>query len=162
MVSAAADLLGAGNRRAGLVTLGILACGALLLPMLLLIVFAADGDVGSAVLGLTLGLILDLLALVLLMGVVTHKLTSRRQSTLARSLEKLATRTADLETAYQTSRAEQSETLARQTAAIAATPDRRPRCGYRRRQPPPGDAQPVRPRSAPGPGAPDGELCRRP
>lgn len=122
MVSAAADLLGAGNRRAGLVTLGILACGALLLPMLLLIVFTADGDVGSAVLGLTLGLILDLLALVLLMGVVTHKLTSRRQSILARSLEKLATRTADLETAYRRSRDEQSETLARQTAAIAATP----------------------------------------
>jgi predicted O-methyltransferase YrrM len=123
MVSAAADLLGAGNRRAGLVTLGILACGAFLLPLLLLIVFTvADGDVGSAVLGLTLGLILDLLALVLLMGVVTHKLTSRRQSTLARSLEKLATRTADLETAFQTSRDEQSETLARQTAAIAATP----------------------------------------
>lgn len=122
MVWAAADLLGAGNRRAGLVTLDILACGALLLPMLLLVVFAADGDVGSAVLGLTLGLILDLLALVLLMGVVTHKLTSRRQITLARSLEKLATRTADLETAYQTSREEQSETLARQTAAIAATP----------------------------------------
>jgi predicted O-methyltransferase YrrM len=56
------------------------------------------------------------------MGVVTHKLTSRRQSILARSLEKLATRTADLETAYQTSRDEQSETLARQTAAIAAMP----------------------------------------
>ncbi|HWH99961.1 MAG TPA: hypothetical protein VNT27_06500 [Propionibacteriaceae bacterium] len=123
MVSAAADLLGAGNRRAGLVTLGMLACGAFFLPLLLLIVFTvADGDVGSAVLGLTLGLILDVLGLVLLMGVVTHKLTSRRQSALARSLEKFATRTADLETAFKASRDEQSETLARQTAAIAAMP----------------------------------------
>jgi predicted O-methyltransferase YrrM len=56
------------------------------------------------------------------MGVVTHKLTSRRQSTLARSLEELTTRIADLETAFRSSREEQNETLARQIEAIDAMP----------------------------------------
>jgi len=122
MVSAAAELLGAGNRRAGLITLGILGCGAVLVPLLPLIVFTvADGDVESTVLGLMLGLIVDLLGVVLLLGVVTHKLTSRRQSVIARSLEKLITRTTDLEIALDMFRGEQSETLERQAAAIAAT-----------------------------------------
>ena len=122
MVSTVAEVLGAGNRRAGLITVGLLACGAVLLPLILLIVFTlADEDVGSAVLGLMLGLVVDLLAVVLLLGVVTHKLTSRRQRAITRSLQELATRDADPEVSLGTSLVEQSETLERQAAAIAAT-----------------------------------------
>jgi predicted O-methyltransferase YrrM len=118
-VSAVAELLGTGNRRGGLVILAVLACGAVLLPVVLLIVFAsaADGDVGSAVLGLMLGLIVDLLAVVLLLGVVSHKLTSRRLSRLTRALPALVTQTSNLETSL----SEHNETLERQTIAIAAT-----------------------------------------
>jgi hypothetical protein len=49
------ELLGAGSRRGGLVALAVLTSAGLLLPLLLLIVFA-DGTSGSAVLGLMLSL----------------------------------------------------------------------------------------------------------
>jgi hypothetical protein len=118
VVSTIAELLGAGNRRRGLVTLAVLACGAVLLPLFLLIVFTfANGSSGSAVLGLMLGLIVDLLAVALLLGVVTHRMTSRRQSALTRSLRELVARTSNLEVSL----GEQSETLKRQTIATAAT-----------------------------------------
>jgi hypothetical protein len=118
VVSTIAELLGAGNRRRGLVTLAVLACGAVLLPLFLLIVFTfANGSSGSAALGLMLGLIVDLLAVALLLGVVTHRMTSRRQSALTRSLRELVARTSNLEVSL----GEQSETLKRQTIATAAT-----------------------------------------
>ena len=67
VVSAVAELLGAGDRRGGLATLAVLACGAVLLPVVLIIVLIfANGSIGSAVLGLMLGLSVDLLAVVLL------------------------------------------------------------------------------------------------
>jgi predicted O-methyltransferase YrrM len=118
VVSAVAELLGAGNRRDGLVTLAVLACGAVLLPVFLLTVFiSANGTSGSAVLGLMLGLIVDLLVVLLLLGVVTHKMTSRRLATLTRSLRDLGTRTSNLEMSL----SEQSEQLERQAIAAAAT-----------------------------------------
>jgi hypothetical protein len=118
VVSAVAELLGAGNRRDGLVTLAVLACGAVLLPVFLLTVFiSANGTSGSAVLGLMLGLIVDLLVVLLLLGVVTHKMTSRRLATLTRSLRDLGTRTSNLEISL----SEQSEQLERQAIAAAAT-----------------------------------------
>jgi Methyltransferase domain len=117
VISVVAELLGAGNRRGGLITLAVLTCGAVLLPVFLLTVFTSvDGTSGSAVLGLMLGLIVDLLAVVLLLGVVTHKMTSRRLGTLTRSLSELGTRTSNLEMSL----GEQSETLKRQSIAIAA------------------------------------------
>ena len=116
VTSVVAELLGAGNRRGGLVILTVLACGAVLLPVFLLTIFTSvDGTSGSAVLGLMLGLIVDLLAVVLLLGVVTHKMTSRRLATLTRSLRKLDARTSNLEMSL----GEQSETLERQSASIA-------------------------------------------
>ena len=119
VISVVAELLGAGNRRAGLITLAVLTCGAVLLPLFLLAVLTAvDGTSGSAVLGLMLGLIVDLLAVVLLLGVVTHKMTSRRLATLTRSLRELSTRTSTLELSL----GEQSVTLERQSTATAATP----------------------------------------
>jgi predicted O-methyltransferase YrrM len=118
VVSAVAELLGAGNRRDGLVTLAVLACGAVLLPVFLLTVFiSANGTSGSVVLGLMLGLIVDLLVVLLLLGVVTHKMTSRRLATLTRSLRDLGTRTSNLEMSL----SEQSEQLERQAIAAAAT-----------------------------------------
>jgi Methyltransferase domain len=118
VVSAVAELLGAGNRRGGLVILAVLACGAVLLPVFLLTVFiSANGTSGSAVLGLMLGLIVDLLVVLLLLGVVTHKMTSRRLATLTRSLRDLGTRTSNLEMSL----GEQSEQLERQAIAAAAT-----------------------------------------
>jgi hypothetical protein len=63
---------------------------------------------GSAVLGLVLGLIVDLLVVVLLLGVVTHKLTARRLRTANHSLERLGARTTSLE-----------RLLDQQTAALA-------------------------------------------
>jgi Methyltransferase domain len=95
VVLTVAGLLGVSRRR-GLVALAVLTCGGFLLPLFLLIVFA-DGRSGSAVLGLMLGLIVDLLAVMLLMGVVTYKMISRRQSGLMRSLRKVVTRTSNLE-----------------------------------------------------------------
>lgn len=117
-VSAVADVLGVGNRRRGLVVLAVLACGAVLLPVTLMIVLtSADGTVQSAVLGLVLGLIVDLLAAALLLGVVSHKMTSRRLSRLTRALPQLVTRTSTLELAL----GEQSETVERQIIATVAT-----------------------------------------
>ena len=128
VVSAVAELLGAGNRPGGLVMLAVLACGAVLLPVFLLTVFiSANGTSGSAVLGLMLGLIVDLLVVLLLLGVVTHKMTSRRLATLTRSLRDLGTRTSNLEMSLGTrtsnlevSLGEQSEQLERQAIAAAA------------------------------------------
>lgn len=117
VVSVVAELLGLGNRRNGLIILAVLVCGGVLLPVLLLTVFnSIDGTRGSAVLGLMLGLIVDLLAVVLLLGVVTHKLTSRRLGALTRSLRDLGTLTSSL----QVSLGEQSETLTRQSDATVA------------------------------------------
>jgi len=62
-----------------------------------------------------LGLIVDLLAVVLLLGIVTHKLTSRRLATLTRSLHKLATQTSNLEVSL----GEQRETVERPADAGA-------------------------------------------
>jgi predicted O-methyltransferase YrrM len=127
VISVVAELLGAGNRRGGLITLAVLTCGAVLLPVFLLTVFTSvNGTSGSAVLGLMLGLIVDLLAVVLLLGVVTHKMTSRRLDTLTRSLRELGTLTRSLrELGTRTSNlemslGEQSETLQRQSIATAA------------------------------------------
>jgi predicted O-methyltransferase YrrM len=64
-----------------------------------------------------LGLIVDLLVVLLLLGVVTHKMTSRRLATLTRSLRDLGTRTSNLEMSL----SEQSEQLERQAIAAAAT-----------------------------------------
>jgi predicted O-methyltransferase YrrM len=96
VVLTGAELLGVGNRRAGLVAFAVLACGGFLLPLFLMIVFA-DGRSGSAVLGLMLGLIVDLLAVMLLIAVVTYEITSRRQSGLTRSLRTVVTRSSNLE-----------------------------------------------------------------
>lgn len=117
VISVAADLLGVGNRRSGLIILAVLAFGAILLPVILLTAFNSIGGTSeSAVLGLTLGLIVDLLAMVLLLGVVTHKLTSRRLARLTQSLRELGTQTSSLEASL----GEQSETLKRQSDATAA------------------------------------------
>ena len=113
VASVVGELLGAGNRRRGLVALAAVASVGVLLPVVLLIAFTSVGSTGgSAIVGLLLGLIVDLLAAVLLLGIVTHKLTSRRQSNLARSVQELAGRTSNLETSL----GEQRETLERQTA----------------------------------------------
>lgn len=118
LISVVGELLGAGNRRRGLTVLALLACGAVLLPVLLFAVFRSVGETGgSAVLGLMLGLIVDLLAVVLVLGVITHKMTSRRLARLTRSLREIGTRTEKLETSL----GEQRKTTERQAKAAAAT-----------------------------------------
>jgi predicted O-methyltransferase YrrM len=118
VISLVAELLGAGNRRAGLIILAVLTCGAVLLPLFLLAVLTSvDGTSGSAVLALVLGLIVDLLAVGLLLRVVTHKMTSRRLATLKRSLHEVGRRTSNLEMSL----GEQSKTLERQSTEAAAT-----------------------------------------
>jgi predicted O-methyltransferase YrrM len=117
-ISVVAEVVGAGSRRRGLTVLAVLACGAVVLPALLLTVFrSVAGTSESALLGLMLGLIVDLLAVMLLLGVVTHKMTSRRLATLTRSLREIGTRTANLETSL----GEQRKTVERQAKAAAAT-----------------------------------------
>ena len=112
MISSVADLLGGGSRRGGLLILAVLACGAVLLPILLMFGFnSAEPAGGSAVLGLMLGLIVDLLVVVLLLGVVTHKLNARRLRTANRSLGQLGARTTSLE-----------RLLNQQTAALTRPP----------------------------------------
>lgn len=116
-VSTVADLLSPRSRRRGLVILVLTGCGAVLLPVLLLTVFRSnDGTRGWAVLGLMLGLIVDLLAAVLLLGVVTHRSSSRRLAALARSVRELGTRTSNLEASV----GGQSDTLTRQSDATGA------------------------------------------
>jgi hypothetical protein len=120
-LSSVADLLGAGSRRGGLLILAVLTFGAVLLPVLLMASFnSADLAGGSAVLGLMLGLIVDLLVVVLLLGVVTHKLTGRRLRTANRSLSQLGARTSKLERLLD----EQSEAL--RTQATQATQPTQP------------------------------------
>lgn len=130
MTSTVVHVLGAGNRRAGSVTLGLLIGGAVLLPLLLLIFSFAAGGLASAALGLMLGLIFDLLAVVLVLGVVSHKVTSRRQRALTRSVAELGKEVSRVDTSQTELVArtvnleivigDQSETLKRQTSPPAA------------------------------------------
>jgi hypothetical protein len=118
VTSTAAGLLGAGSRRGGVIILAVLVCGAVLLPVLLMsIVNSADPAGGSAVLGLLLRVIVDLLVAVLVLGVLTHKLTGRRLRTANRSLGRLGARTSKLERLLD----EQSTALSRQPAPPAVT-----------------------------------------
>lgn len=116
-LTSVAELLGAGRRRRGLVVLAVLAAGAVLLPVVLVVVVdALDATGGSAALALLLGLVVDLLVAVLVLGVVTHKLTGRRLQTANRALSQLGRRTSDLERALHEQRA-----TARRPEATAAT-----------------------------------------
>lgn len=97
-VGSVAELLGGGSRRSGRVVLAVLVAAAVLLPVLLVVVVGSLDTAGDAVaLALVLGLVVDLLVAVLVLGVVSHKLTGRRLQTANRSLSQLSHRTAKLE-----------------------------------------------------------------
>ena len=144
MATTVAELLGAGNRRIGRGILALLVGVAVAVPLLLaLILGLAGAGVGAVVLGLMSGVIVDLLAALLLLGVVTHKVNSRRQRVLARSVDGLRSRISDIDraqrdlvTRLESSQAPlaeltarsgrleaglglQAETLKRQTATLA-------------------------------------------
>lgn len=118
-LSAVAELLTPGHRPRGLTILAVVACVAVLLPVLLLAVFrAVDGTWGSAVLGLVLGLVVDLLGLVLLLGVVAHRSSSRKLTAITRTLRELDQRTSSLTASF----GRQNDHLGRQTdAAVRAS-----------------------------------------
>ncbi|MGI3785956.1 MAG: hypothetical protein ACRYG2_34865, partial [Janthinobacterium lividum] len=111
-----AETLGAGNRRVGAAVLVVLAVAAVLLPVVLALVLSpGDGTAAGGVLGVLLGVITDLLAVVLLLGVVTHRTTGRRLRALSRSVHQLGGRDAKLEASL----AKQGELLKRQPGETA-------------------------------------------
>ena len=117
-LTSVAELVGAGSRRRGLAVLAALAAGAVLLPVVLVVVVdALDATGGSAALALVLGLVVDLLVAALVLVVVTHKLTARRLQTANRALSQLGRRTSDLERDLREERA----TSGRRPGATAAT-----------------------------------------
>lgn len=91
-----ADALGGGSRATGLVTLGVTVCLAVLVPVLLVRLLGPAGP-GAALLGLVLGLVVDLLVAVLLVQVVTLRVTAGRLREQGRTLTQLSARTTRLE-----------------------------------------------------------------
>ena len=90
----------------------------MLVPVVLLVAFGLLGGWGlTAVVGLVLGLVLDLLATVLLLLVVTHTMSGRRLRRTDGSVGDLAARTTRLESSL----AEQRTTLERQSDAARKT-----------------------------------------
>ena len=118
-LSAVAELLAPGHRQRGMTILAVAACAAVLLPVLLLVVFrSVDGTWASAVLGLVLGLVVDLLGLVLLLQVVAHRSSSRKLTAITRTLGELDRRTSRLATSF----GQRDDHLGRQTdAAVRAS-----------------------------------------
>lgn len=93
-----ARLLGGGNTRTGSLVLAVLVAGAVLVPVLLLVLFrVVDGTRGSGLLGLVLGLVVDLLLALLLLGVLSHRTTSQRLREHRRALRTVEARTSGLD-----------------------------------------------------------------
>ena len=89
-----ARLLRPGGPRSGPGTLAALAVVGVLVPVLLVVVFrAVDPSRGSWLLGLVLGLVVDVLLGVLLLGLVTYRATTRELHDQRRALAKVETRT---------------------------------------------------------------------
>lgn len=87
-------LLRPGRRRSGAGTVVALALVAVLVPVLLVVLFrAVDPSRGSWLLGLVLGLVVDVLVGVLLLGLVTYRATTGQLRDQRRALAKVETRT---------------------------------------------------------------------
>ena len=87
-------LLLPGRPRSGAGTLAALALVAALVPVLLVVVFrAVDPSSGSWLLGLVLGLVVDILLAALALGLVAYRVTSRQLRDQRRALEKVERRT---------------------------------------------------------------------
>lgn len=115
LVSTVAGAL-SSNKRQGRVILTVLGCMAIIVPLLLLVIFALTSSVTGALLGFVLGLIVDLLGLILLLALVSHRVGSQRQRTIRRTVTELVGRT----TALENSLAKRVDVLAIETAAARA------------------------------------------